>query len=41
MPRLRKLSGAEIITILQVFGFEVIKSEGSHHKLRRIVDMKR
>ena len=41
MPRLRKLSGAEIVILLQNFGFEVIEIEGSHHKLRRIVDEKR
>lgn len=37
MPRLRRLSGAEIIKILEGFGFEVISIKGSHHKLRRIV----
>ena len=41
MPKLRKLSGKAIITILESFGFEVIKVEGSHHKLRRIVNEKR
>ncbi len=41
MPRLRKLSGAEIVTLLQSFGFEVIKVEGSHHKLRRVVNEQR
>jgi predicted RNA binding protein YcfA (HicA-like mRNA interferase family) len=41
MPKLRKLSGREIISILESFGFELIKIEGSHHKLRRIVDEKR
>ncbi|MEP6987551.1 MAG: type II toxin-antitoxin system HicA family toxin [Chloroflexota bacterium] len=41
MPRLRKLSGGEIVTLLQGFGFEIIKIEGSHHKLRRIVGEKR
>ena len=35
-PRLRRLSGAEIITILQTFGFEVHSQRGSHVKLRRI-----
>jgi predicted RNA binding protein YcfA (HicA-like mRNA interferase family) len=37
MPRLRSLSGADIIKILESFGFEVISVKGSHHKLRRIV----
>ncbi len=38
MPRLRSLSGADIIKILESFGFEVISIKGSHHKLRRIVN---
>jgi predicted RNA binding protein YcfA (HicA-like mRNA interferase family) len=38
MPRLRRLSGADIIKILQSVGFEVISIKGSHHKLRRVVD---
>ncbi len=41
MPRLRRLSGAEIIKILESFGFDVINIKGSHHKLRRIVDDKK
>ena len=38
MPRLRRLSGDQIIRILVSFGFEVISIKGSHHKLRRTVD---
>jgi predicted RNA binding protein YcfA (HicA-like mRNA interferase family) len=38
MPRLRRLSGLEIIDILDDFGFAVISIKGSHHKLRRVVD---
>lgn len=38
MPKLRRLSGKDVIKILQGFGFEVIKSKGSHQKLRRTVD---
>jgi len=38
MPRLRSLSGKDIIKILESFGFEVISIKGSHHKLRRVVD---
>ncbi len=41
MPRLRRLSGTDIIKILESFGFEVISIKGSHHKLRRIVDEKK
>lgn len=36
MPKLRRLSGDEVIKILEDFGFEVIKIRGSHHKLRRL-----
>lgn len=36
MPKLKRLSGAEIIAILEQFGFEVHSQRGSHVKLRRI-----
>ncbi len=36
MPRLKRLSGAEVIGILETFGFRVISQRGSHVKLRRI-----
>ncbi len=36
MPRLKRLSGAEVIKILQQFGFEIYSQKGSHIKLRRI-----
>ena len=35
MPRLRRLSGAEVIAILGRFGFAVHSRRGSHVKLRR------
>ena len=35
MPRLRRLSGAEIVAILGRFGFAVHSQRGSHVKLRR------
>lgn len=35
MPRLRRLSGAEVITILERFGFRVVSTRGSHVKLQR------
>ena len=38
MPRLRRLSGAQVIRILSQFGFEVIRIKGSHHILRRVVE---
>ena len=37
MPRLRRLSGAEVVDILGRFGFVVHTQRGSHAKLRRIV----
>lgn len=36
MPKLRRLSGAAVIAILEEFGFIVIGQAGSHVKLRRI-----
>lgn len=35
MPRLRRLSGDEVVAILQGFGFEVHSQRGSHIKLVR------
>ena len=35
MPKLRRLSGPEVIRILRRFGFEVHSQRGSHVKLRR------
>ena len=37
MPKLRRLSGAEIITILNRFGFVLHAQRGSHAKLRRVL----
>lgn len=36
MPKLRRLSASEVISILQRFGFVLFKQSGSHIKLRRI-----
>jgi len=36
MPRLKVLSGAEVVRILSIFGFKVVSQRGSHIKLRRI-----
>ncbi len=38
MPKLRRLSGKEVLGILQMFGFEVIRVTGSHYRLRRTVE---
>lgn len=35
MPKLRRLSGDEVIAILERFGFRVVAQRGSHVKLRR------
>ena len=35
MPRLRRLSGAELVRIFRGFGFTVHSQRGSHVKLRR------
>ncbi len=35
MPKLKRLSGAEIIEILGEFGFQIHSQKGSHVKLRR------
>ena len=37
MPRLRRLSGQEVIDILEGFGFFINSQRGSHVKLRRVV----
>jgi len=37
MPKLRRLSGKEIVKILESMGFVVVRVRGSHHILRRIV----
>ena len=35
MPKLRTLSGQDVLKIFAKFGFEVIDQEGSHVKIRR------
>ena len=35
MPKLKRLSGKEVIAMLKQFGFEVHSQKGSHVKLRR------
>ena len=36
MPKLKILSGSEVISIFLSFGFSVVSQRGSHVKLRRI-----
>jgi predicted RNA binding protein YcfA (HicA-like mRNA interferase family) len=35
MPKLRRLSGDQVVSILQDLGFEVVSQRGSHIKLAR------
>ena len=37
MPKLKSLSGKEVIDIFTSFGFNVASQRGSHVKLRRII----
>jgi predicted RNA binding protein YcfA (HicA-like mRNA interferase family) len=37
MPKLKNLSGENLVDILSRFGFKVISQRGSHAKLRRII----
>lgn len=36
-PKLRRLSGADVIAIFKTFGFEIQSQRGSHVKLRRLI----
>lgn len=36
MPKLRRLSGSDVIRILEHFGFVVLAQRGSHVKLQRL-----
>ncbi len=37
MPKSRRLSGQDVIRILEQFGFRLVRVRGSHHIFRRIV----
>lgn len=37
MPKLRRLSGNEVVRIFASFGFEPVAQRGSHVKLRRVL----
>jgi predicted RNA binding protein YcfA (HicA-like mRNA interferase family) len=37
MPKLRRLSGHEVVGVLKQFGFILISQRGSHMKLKRVV----
>jgi len=36
MPKLKRLSGSDAVSIFQHFGFSILSQRGSHIKLRRI-----
>jgi len=37
MPKLKSLSGEDVIRIFSQFGFEIASQKGSHAKLRRVL----
>jgi predicted RNA binding protein YcfA (HicA-like mRNA interferase family) len=37
MPKLKTLSGRDVVKILSKFGFEIVSQRGSHAKLGRIL----
>lgn len=41
MPRLLRLTGKQVVEILQRLGFEVITIKGSHFQMRRLIDNQR
>ena len=41
MPKLRRLAGRDVLTILQGFGFQQVSQQGSHVKLiREVVEIR-
>lgn len=38
MPKLRRLSGLQVIGILEQFGFVVTRVKGSHYRLKLVLD---
>ncbi|NLF41664.1 MAG: type II toxin-antitoxin system HicA family toxin [Bacteroidales bacterium] len=40
MPGLKRLSGAQVISLICRYGFEVVSQKGSHVKLKRFIDNK-
>lgn len=39
MSKLKRLSGSEIIKILEKFGFEIHSQRGDHVKMRRVTEI--
>jgi predicted RNA binding protein YcfA (HicA-like mRNA interferase family) len=40
MPKLKRLSGTQVIKVFEGFGFNVVSQKGSHIKLKRIIEGK-
>lgn len=40
MPKLRRLTGQEVVAILEQLGYEVIRVKGSHHRMKLVLDEK-
>ena len=40
MPKLKTISGKELIKIFELFGFDVVAQKGSHVKLLRVLEDK-
>lgn len=38
MPKLKVLSGDDVVTILNKFGFQPVSQKGSHVKVRRLAE---
>lgn len=41
MPKLKILSGKDLVAVFQKFGFEIVAQKGSHIKLLRIANERR
>ena len=41
MPKIRALSGSELIRIFESLGFSIVGQKGSHVKIRRVIDNNR
>lgn len=39
MPKLKRLSGPEVVKILEKFGFQIYSQRGAHIKMRRITEV--
>jgi len=38
MPKLKRLSGSQVVAIFEQFGFSIVAQRGSHAKLGRVLD---